>query len=164
MFGEEIAHGTPIRRSHEDQLLDRSRVCQIGLRATGYESDEFDWSREQGWRVVQASEIWYKSLAPLMEEVRAQMGDGPVYLTFDIDSFASGYAPGTGTAEPGGPTSHQGIELIRGLAGLNIVGCDLVEVSPLRSDRCNRCPRRQHSVRNALRIARGQGASLTSPA
>ena len=65
-----------------------------------------------------------------MEEVRVQMGDGPVYVTFDIDSFDPAYAPGTGTTEPGGLTSHQGIELIRGLAGLNIVGSDLVEVSP----------------------------------
>ncbi|SFB13445.1 agmatinase [Poseidonocella pacifica] len=130
MFGEKIAHGTPFRRSHEDQLIDPARVCQIGLRATGYEAGDFDWPREQGWRVVQAEEIWYKSLAPLMEEVRAQMGTGPVYVTFDIDSFDPAYAPGTGTAEPGGLTSHQGIELIRGLSGLNIVGCDLVEVSP----------------------------------
>lgn len=130
MFGEKIAHGTPFRRSHDDQLLDPARVCQIGLRATGYEAGDFDWPREQGWRVVQAEEIWYKSLAPLMKEVRAQMGDGPVYVTFDIDSFDPAYAPGTGTTEPGGLTSHQGIELIRGLAGLNIVGCDLVEVSP----------------------------------
>lgn len=61
-----------------------------------------------------------------MKEVRKQIGDGPVYVTFDIDSFDPAYAPGTGTAEPGGLTSHQGIELIRGLAGLNIVGCDLV--------------------------------------
>lgn len=130
MFGEEIAHGTPFRRSHEDQLLDPKRVCQIGLRATGYEAGDFDWPREQGWRVVQAEDIWYQSLAPLMAEVREQMGDGPVYLTFDIDSFDPAYAPGTGTTEPGGLTSHQGIELVRGMAGLNIVGCDLVEVSP----------------------------------
>ena len=130
MFGEKIAHGTPFRRSHDDQLLDPNRVCQIGLRATGYEAGDFDWPREQGWRVVQAEEIWYQSLAPLMKEVRDQMGDGPVYLSFDIDSFDPAYAPGTGTQEPGGLTSHQGIELVRGLAGLNIVGCDLVEVSP----------------------------------
>lgn len=130
MFGERIAHGTPFRRSQEDRLLDPARVCQIGLRATGYEAGDFDWSREQGWRVVQAEEIWYRSLAPLMAEVRAQMGDGPVYVTFDIDGFDPAYAPGTGTTEPGGLTSHQGIELIRGLAGLDIVGCDLVEVSP----------------------------------
>lgn len=130
MFGESIAHGTPFRRAFEDQLIDSSRVAQIGVRATGYEAGDFEWPREQGWRVVQAEEIWYKSVAPLMEEVRAQMGDGPVYITFDIDSFDPAYAPGTGTAEPGGLTSHQGIELIRGCAGLNIVGCDLVEVSP----------------------------------
>ncbi len=130
MFGEKIAHGTPFRRSHEDQLLDPARVCQIGLRATGYEAGDFDWPREQGWRVVQAEELWYKSLAPLMQEVRAQMGTGPVYVSYDIDSFDPAYAPGTGTPEPGGLTSHQGIELVRGLAGLNIVGCDLVEVSP----------------------------------
>jgi guanidinobutyrase len=130
MFGEKIAHGTPFRRAHDEDLLDPTRVVQIGLRASGYEAGDFDWPREQGWRVVQAEEVWYRSLAPLMAEVRAQMGDGPVYISFDIDSFDPAYAPGTGTTEPGGLTSHQGIELVRGCAGLNIVGCDLVEVSP----------------------------------
>ncbi|MGR3616178.1 MAG: agmatinase [Paracoccaceae bacterium] len=130
MFGEKIAHGTPFRRAHDDQLLDPDRVIQIGVRATGYEAGDFDWPREQGWRVVQAEEIWYKSLAPLMAEVREQMGDGPVYLSYDIDSFDPAYAPGTGTMEPGGLTSHQGIEIVRGCSGLNLVGCDLVEVSP----------------------------------
>lgn len=130
MFGETIAHGTPFRRAHDDQLLDPDRVVQIGVRATGYGADDFDWSRDQGWRVVQAEEVWYKSLAPLMAEVREQMGSGPVYLSFDIDSFDPAYAPGTGTTEPGGLTSHQGIEIVRGCAGLNLVGCDLVEVSP----------------------------------
>ncbi|MEM1129576.1 MAG: agmatinase [Pseudomonadota bacterium] len=130
MFGEKIAHGTPFRRAHEADLLDPARVCQIGLRATGYGADDFDWPREQGWRVVQAEEIWYQSLAPLMSEIRDQMGDGPVYLTFDIDSFDPAFAPGTGTTEPGGLMSMQGIELVRGCAGLNIVGADLVEVSP----------------------------------
>lgn len=130
MFGEKIAHGTPFRRAVEDDLLDLNRVVQIGVRATGYEADDFDWPRKQGFRVVQAEEIWYKSLAPLMGEVREQMGDGPVYISFDIDSFDPAFAPGTGTTEPGGLTSIQGIEAIRGCAGLNIVGCDLVEVSP----------------------------------
>jgi len=130
MFGEKIAHGTPFRRAHDDQLLDPDRVIQIGVRATGYEAGDFDWARDQGWRVVQAEEVWYKSLAPLMAEVREQMGKGPVYLSFDIDSFDPAYAPGTGTMEPGGLTSHQGIEIVRGCSGLNLVGCDLVEVSP----------------------------------
>lgn len=130
MFGEEIAHGTPFRRAVEENLLDCKRVIQIGLRATGYSDDDFDWPRQQGFRVVQAEECWHQSLSPLMQEVRDQMGAGPVYLSFDIDSLDPAYAPGTGTAEIGGLTSIQALEIIRGLAGVNLVGCDLVEVSP----------------------------------
>lgn len=130
MFGEKIAHGTIIRRAVEDGLLDVSRVVQIGVRTTGYEADDFDWPRNQGFRVIQAEECWHKSLEPLMSEVRDQMGDGPVYITFDIDSFDPAFAPGTGTVEPGGLTSIQGVEIVRGCRGLNIVGGDLVEVSP----------------------------------
>ncbi len=73
---------------------------------------------------------WWKSLTPLMAEVREQMGDGPVYLSFDIDSLDPGFAPGTGTPEIGGLTTIQALEIIRGAWGLNLVGCDLVEVSP----------------------------------
>jgi len=130
MFGERIAHGTPFRRMVEEKLVNPEKVIQIGLRATGYEVDDFDWSRKQGFRVVQAEDIWYQSLAPLMQEVQEQMQDHPVYISFDIDSFDPAYAPGTGTAEPGGLTSHQGLEIVRGTHGLNIIGADLVEVSP----------------------------------
>lgn len=80
--------------------------------------------------MVQAEECWHKSLSPLMAEVREQMGDGPVYLSYDIDSLDPGIAPGTGTLEVGGLTTHQALEIIRGAAGLNLVGGDLVEVSP----------------------------------
>ncbi|RDE18141.1 agmatinase [Motiliproteus coralliicola] len=130
MFGEKIAHGTPFRRAVEEGLLDCERVVQIGLRGTGYSIDEYDWSKEQGFRVVQAEECWHKSLEPLMAEVREQVGDGPVYLSFDIDGLDPAFAPGTGTAEIGGLTTHQGIEIIRGCRGMNLVGGDLVEVSP----------------------------------
>lgn len=130
MFGEAIAHGTPFRRSVEAGVLDTHRCVQIGLRGTGYAADDFDWPRQQGFRVVQAEECWHKSLSPLMQEVRQQVGDGPVYISFDIDSLDPAYAPGTGTPEIGGLTTIQALEIIRGCAGLNIVGCDLVEVSP----------------------------------
>lgn len=130
MFGEKIAHGTPFRRAVEEGLLDGERVVQIGLRGTGYSPDEYQWSRDQGFRVVQAEECWHKSLSPLMAEVRQQLGDGPVYISFDIDGLDPAYAPGTGTAEVGGLTVHQGLEIVRGCKGLNIVGGDLVEVSP----------------------------------
>ncbi|WP_137388272.1 agmatinase [Rhodoligotrophos defluvii] len=130
MFGEKIAHGTPFRRAVEDRAIDPKRVWQIGLRGTGYAAEDFDWPRNQGFRVVQVEECWHKSLAPLMEEVRANLGSGPVYLSFDIDSLDPAYAPGTGTPEIGGLTVPQGIEIIRGCRGLDLVGCDLVEVSP----------------------------------
>lgn len=130
MFGESIAHGTPFRRAVEEGLLDGNRVVQIGLRGTGYSANEYDWSRDQGFRVVTAEECWHKSLTPLMEEVREKVGGGPVYISFDIDGLDPAFAPGTGTAEVGGLTVMQGIEIIRGARGLDIVGADLVEVSP----------------------------------
>jgi guanidinobutyrase len=130
MYGEKIAHGTPFRRAVEEGLLDCARVVQIGLRGTGYHADDFDWCRQQGFRVVQAEECWHRSLAPLMAEVREQVGGGPVYLSFDIDGLDPAFAPGTGTPEIGGLTVPQGLEIIRGLHGLDLVGADLVEVSP----------------------------------
>ena len=130
MFGEPIAHGTPFRRAVEAGVLDAKRCVQIGLRGSGYTADDFDWPRKQGFRVVQAEECWHRSLTPLMAEVRAQLGDGPVYLSYDIDSLDPAFAPGTGTPEIGGLTTVQALEIIRGCHGLNLVGCDLVEVSP----------------------------------
>jgi len=131
MFGEKIAHGTPFRRAVEEGLLDGDRVVQIGMRGTGYAADDFDWSREQGFRVVQVEECWYKSLEPLMAEVREKVGGGPVYLSFDIDGLDPAFAPGTGTPEVGGLTVPQALEIIRGCRGLDLVGCDLVEVAPI---------------------------------
>lgn len=130
MFGEKINHGTPFRRAVEEGLLDCSRVVQIGLRGTGYSPADFDWCRDQGFRVVQAEDCWHRSLAPLMAEVKDRVGGGPVYLSFDIDGLDPAYAPGTGTPEIGGLTVPQGLEIIRGLRGLDLVGADLVEVSP----------------------------------
>ena len=130
MGGEKIAHGTPFRRAVEEGLLDCNRVVQIGLRGTGYHADDFDWCRAQGFRVVQAEECWHRSLTPLMTEVAERVGNGPVYLSFDIDGLDPSFAPGTGTPEIGGLSVQQGMEIIRGLRGLNIVGADLVEISP----------------------------------
>jgi len=130
MFGEKIAHGTPFRRALEEGLIDGNRVAQIGLRGTGYTAEDFDWSRSHGVRVVQAEECWFKSVAPIMAEIRAKLGAGPVYLSFDIDGLDPSFAPGTGTPEIGGLTIWQGLEIIRGCRGLDIVGCDLVEISP----------------------------------
>jgi guanidinobutyrase len=130
MFGEKVAHGCPFRRAWEEDCLINDRVFQIGLRGTGYAAEDFNWARDQGWTVVQAEACWHRSLVPLMDKVRAVIGDAPVYLTYDIDSLDPAFAPGTGTVEPGGLTTWQAFEIIRGAAGLNIIGGDLVEVSP----------------------------------
>ena len=130
MFGEKVAHGCPFRRAWEDGCLQNDKVFQIGLRGTGYSPDDFNWGREKGWTVIQAEDLWYKSLSPLMAEIRAKIGSTPTYLTYDIDSLDPAFAPGTGTVEVGGLTIWQALEIVRGCAGLNLVGCDLVEVSP----------------------------------
>jgi guanidinobutyrase len=130
MFGEKIAHGTTFRRAVEEGLLDCQRVVQIGQRAQGYTSADFQWGVDQGFRLFTAEQCWYRPLAPLMDEVRQTMGDGPVYLSFDIDGIDPAWAPGTGTPEVGGLTSIQGLEIVRGCRGLNLIGGDLVEVSP----------------------------------
>jgi guanidinobutyrase len=130
MFGETVTHGTPFRRAVEENLIHGPSVAQIVLRATGYTAEDFDWPRDQGFRVVQAEECWYKSLAPLMDEIRDQIGDRPMYLSFDVDGLDPPFAPGTGSPKIGGLTLIQALEIIRGCRGLDVVGCDLVEVSP----------------------------------
>ena len=131
MFGERITHGTIFRRAIEEGVVEPKRMVQIGLRATGYSANDFDWARGHGVQVVQAESVWYKSLTPLMAEVRDRIGtNAPAYLSFDIDGLDPSVAPGTGTPEPAGLTASQGLEIIRGCLGLNLVGGDLVEVSP----------------------------------
>lgn len=130
MFGERIAHGTPFRRAVEENLLVCHKVFQIGLRGSGYASDDFDWPRQQGFTLVLAHEIWYQSLAPLMAHIRSRIGSTPCYISFDIDGIDPAFAGGTGTPEIGGLSVPQALEIIRGCHGLHIVGGDLVEVSP----------------------------------
>ena len=131
MFGEKIAHGTTFRRALEEHCLDNKYVYQIGLRGTGYGPDDFDWCRKQGFQVYQAEDLWYKSCSPLINNIREQIGsEKPVYLSFDIDSLDPSFASGTGTLEIGGLNVYQALEMIRGCLGLNLVACDLVEVSP----------------------------------
>ncbi len=131
MFGEKITHGTPFRRAVDEGLLACDKVWQIGLRGTGYAADDFDWPRSQGFQVVPAHEVWYSSLAPLMAKVRERIGSThPIYISFDIDGIDPAFAGGTGTPEIGGLTVPQALEIVRGLRGMNVVGGDLVEVSP----------------------------------
>ena len=130
MFGERETHGTVFRRAYEEGLITPSKVWQIGLRGTGYTAEDFSEAADWGFNQRLASDLWHKSLISLGEEVVSSIGDQPCYITYDIDSLDPSFAPGTGTPEIGGLTTPQAMELIRNLKGLNVVGCDLVEVSP----------------------------------
>lgn len=130
MFDEPIAHGTPFRRAWEDGCLQNDKVIQIGLRGTGYGPADLDWAQAQGWRIVSGESCWWQSMVPLMAEVREMVGDAPCYISYDIDSLDPAFAPGTGTVEPGGLNTWQAYEIVRGCKGLNVIGGDLVEVSP----------------------------------
>ena len=131
MFGERLAHGTPFRRAVEEGLLQTHKVWQICLRGSGYSAEDFDWPRQQGFTLLPAHEVWWQSLTPLMAQIRAAIGPHtPTYLSFDIDGIDPAYAGGTGTPEIGGLSVPQALEIVRGCRGLNLVGCDLVEVAP----------------------------------
>ena len=91
MFGERIAHGTPFRRAVEEGLLQNQRVFQIGLRGSGYAADDFDWPRRQGFTVLPAHELWYRSLAPVMAEVREKIGDDAQNPRFIKNIWGVGY-------------------------------------------------------------------------
>ncbi|PJE37268.1 agmatinase [Pseudooceanicola lipolyticus] len=130
MFGERECHGTTFRRAYEEGLIRADKVFQVGLRGTGYAATDFTEAQGWGFQIFQAHELWGKPLDKLGQQIRAEIGTLPVYVSFDIDSLDPAYAPGTGTPEIGGLTTAQALQLIRALAGANIVGCDLVEVSP----------------------------------
>jgi guanidinobutyrase len=131
MFGERETHGTVFRRAYEEGLIVAEKTYQIGLRGSGYTAEDFAEAQGWGFQQFPAHELWHRSLAQTGAEIRRDIGaDVPVYVSYDIDSLDPSFAPGTGTPEIGGLTTPQALELIRALRGLNIVGCDLVEVSP----------------------------------
>ena len=128
--GFKYTHGTPFRRAIEEGLLDPKHVVQIGIRGTAYNYDDIEWGASQGVRIIRIEELFDRGIAAVMDEARAIVGDRPTYCSFDIDFVDPTYAPGTGTPEIGGPNAFQAQQVIRALRGVDLVGADLVEVSP----------------------------------
>jgi agmatinase len=129
-FGGKYFHGTPFRRAIEEGLVDGKRFIQIGIRGPMYGEDDFDFHREHGITMIDIDQVKARGIAWTIGEIR-RVAAGPAYMTFDIDAVDPAFAPGTGTPEVGGLTSHEAQQLVRGLAGLTLVGGDIVEVSPL---------------------------------
>lgn len=128
--GFRYTHGTPFRRAIEEGLVDPKRVVQIGIRGTMYDGSDVAWGLAQGVRIIRIEECEARGVEDVMAEARAIAGTAPTYLTFDIDCLDPAFAPGTGTPEIGGLTTREAQRMLRALAGLNLIGADLVEVSP----------------------------------
>ncbi len=128
-FGYKLTHATPFRRAHEAGVIDPKKVMQLGIRGSLFYPDDLAWSKEH-YRMVPMHEIHRRGMDGVVAEMRELIGTAPVYLSFDIDGLDPSCAPGTGVPEIGGLSTWQAIQIIHGLVGHNLVGADVVEVSP----------------------------------
>jgi guanidinopropionase len=129
-FGSRFTHGTPFRRAVEEGLLDPKRTVQIGIRGAQNTEEPWAFSLESGMRVVFIEELTKLGVEETVAVARRVVEDGPTYVSFDVDSLDPAFAPGTGTPEVGGLTTIEAQALLRGLRGLDLIGGDVVEVSP----------------------------------
>src|SRR5438094_863228 len=125
-WGERYTHGTWCKRAIEEGLIDTKRAVQLGIRGSLYGSEDRGGARALGLHLIPTEELLKRGVDDVLLEVRRRIGDGPVFLTFDIDFVDPGFAPGTGTPEVGGPSSRDALRLVRGLRGIEFVGFDLV--------------------------------------
>jgi len=131
-FGGKYFHGSPFRRAIEERLIDPTRYVQVGIRGPMYgEEEDFKYQRDLGVTTIDIGMVKREGIERTIARVRDIVGSHPLYVTFDIDSVDPAFAPGTGTPEVGGLTSYEAQELVRGLAGMKMVGCDVVEVAPV---------------------------------
>lgn len=128
--GHRYTHGTHVRRAIEEGLVDSERTIQIGIRGTRYSPTGSDYAEAKGIRTIYIEEFFELGSQGVIAEIRRVVGNAPAYLTFDVDGIDPAYTPGTGTPEVGGYSVFQAQQMVRGLKGLNLIGGDVVEVSP----------------------------------
>jgi guanidinopropionase len=128
--GSKFTHGSPFRRAVEAGLLDPKRTVQIGIRGAQNSDSGWRYSLESGMRVIFIEEFDRMGVEAVIAEARRVVGDGPTYLSIDVDGLDPVFAPGTGTPEIGGLTTRETLQLLRGLSGLDLRGADVVEVAP----------------------------------
>jgi guanidinopropionase len=129
-MGFKFTHGTPFRRAVEEGLLDPKRTIQIGIRGAQNTEEGWTYSHESGMRVIFIEEFTKLGVEAVIAETRRVVGDGPTYISFDVDGLDPAFTPGTGTPEVGGLTTIEAQSLLRGLRGLELIGGDVVEVAP----------------------------------
>jgi agmatinase len=129
-FGASYTHGTPFRRAAEEGVLDTEHSIHVGIRGPLYASSDLDDDAALGYALISTARIAGEGVPRAIERIRDRVGDRPLYVSVDIDVLDPAHAPGTGTPEPGGLTTRELQELLRGLDGLEIHGADVVEVAP----------------------------------
>ncbi|WP_459980496.1 agmatinase [Nocardioides sp. AN3] len=129
-FGADYTHGTPFRRAVEEGILDTEALSHVGTRGPLYGKKDLEDDRRFGFGIVTSADVYHQGVLEVVDRLRQRIGDRPLYVSIDIDVLDPAHAPGTGTPEAGGITSRELLEILRGLQGLNLVGADVVEVSP----------------------------------
>jgi agmatinase len=129
-FGAEYTHGTPFRRAAEEGILDTEAISHVGTRGPLYGKRDLEDDRRLGFGIVTSADVMRRGVDETVDALRQRIGDRPLYVSIDIDVLDPAHAPGTGTPEAGGLTSRELLEILRGLAGANLVGADVVEVAP----------------------------------
>ncbi|MFI5055899.1 MAG: agmatinase [Actinomycetota bacterium] len=129
-FGAAYTHGTPFRRAHEEGLLAPDQCAHVGIRGPLFSAQDLVDDAGFGFTIVGAFDYLTRTVASVADELRSRVGDAPVYVSIDIDVLDPAHAPGTGTPEAGGMTSRELLATLRALAGINVVGADVVEVAP----------------------------------
>ncbi|MBD3145976.1 agmatinase [Microbispora bryophytorum] len=129
-FGAEYTHGTPFRRAVEEGILDTEAMCHVGTRGPLYGKKDLGDDRRLGFGIVTSADVMRRGVDEVADALRQRVGGRPLYLSIDIDVLDPAHAPGTGTPEAGGLTSRELLEILRGLAGADLVGADVVEVAP----------------------------------
>jgi agmatinase len=129
-FGAEYTHGTPFRRAVEEGIVDTSALSHVGTRGPLYGKRDLGDDQKLGFGIVTSADVYRRGADEIADQLRARVGDRPLYVSIDIDCLDPAHAPGTGTPEAGGLTSRELLEILRGLAGSRLVGADVVEVAP----------------------------------
>ncbi|MEW9555206.1 agmatinase [Nonomuraea sp. NPDC050783] len=129
-FGAEYTHGTPFRRAVEEGLVDTEAIGHVGIRGPLYGKKDLEDDRRLGFGILTAADVLRRGLDEVVDMLRQRVGGRPLYVSVDIDVLDPAHAPGTGTPEAGGLTSRELLEILRGLAGCDLVGADVVEVAP----------------------------------
>src|SRR5699024_5036704 len=129
-FGADYTHGTPFRRAAEEGIIDPSVLCHVGTRGPLYGKSDLEDDKRFRFGIISSADIFHKGVNEVIALLRERIGKRPLYISLDIDVLDPAHAPGTGTPEAGGMTSRETLEILRGLHGLNLIGADVVEVSP----------------------------------